>query len=88
MTIQDSLLEPYRIEIDENQFSVYRHTGKIDRNGYEVKDYKGYYSKLSSALHRIVKIKMSDDNSTISLDHYIKKYDNIYTKLSNIVNHE
>ena len=88
MTIQDSLLEPYRIEVDENQFSVYRHTGRLDKNGYEVKDYKGYYSKLSSAIHKITRIKLSDDNSTISLDHYIKRYDNIYNKLSKIVNHE
>jgi hypothetical protein len=88
MTIQDALLEPYRIEVDESQFSVYRFTGKTDKNGYEVKDYKGYFSKLSTALHKIVKIKMSEDNSTISLGHYIKQYDKIYNSLTKIVNHE
>ena len=88
MTIQDSLLEPYRIEVDEHQFSVYRYTGRLDKNGYEVKDYKGYYTKLSTALHKITKIKLSEDNSNITLGHYIKRYEQFYNKLSKIVNHE
>jgi hypothetical protein len=71
MIIEDKLLEPYRIYIDERNFTVQRR-GK-SKKGEETFTNEGYFSKVENALWRISTLKRSS-NKTVDLNGYAKEF--------------
>jgi hypothetical protein len=61
-----------------------KNTGRKDKGDKDITEVKGYYTKLSSAIHHVVRLKMGEENSIVSLQHFTKKYDKTYNQFLKI----
>jgi hypothetical protein len=68
-TITDPLLEPYKINIDANCYTI------TDIQEVNVEKAYGYFTNLGSALRKIVKLQMVNNNQ-YTLESYIKEFEN------------
>lgn len=83
-TIKDPLIEPYEIDIEENQFILVKPTvtqsgkgaGQILRTGV------GYYTNLSSALLAVAKRKLSDVQRVYTIREYMNEHKAMLDKFS------
>ena len=74
--IEDELIAPYVIYFDGFSYTVVKPKEKgTDEN-------IGYYNSFSNALKSIAKLLVNDTKTTTITD-FIKRYDEIMTKLSN-----
>ncbi|RUT48548.1 hypothetical protein EJP82_00975 [Paenibacillus anaericanus] len=61
--IEDNLY----LESDEKQFVIKKYSGKVDRDGKEQFQPKGYFSSIEGALNHLVKMKIKESTaSTLS----------------------
>lgn len=81
MKIEDSKMDPYYIDVMENNHTVLEKTGKEDKEGKEIVKTHGYYSSVGSSLSKISKLLAIKDESTISLEGYITKLKTIKSEL-------
>ncbi len=75
-TIKDKLIEPYEIDVEENQYVLVKPSvtqsgkgsGQILRTGV------GYYTTLGAALLAVAKRKMSDVQRVYSIREYMNEH--------------
>lgn len=60
MIINGPELEPYFIEVDSNNHTVFKATDRINKDGGQINEFNGYFSSLNGALIKIIKLKASD----------------------------
>src|SRR5690606_28739131 len=68
--IIDPIIKPYKIYVDANQFTV---TDLEKKKETDLDKNYGYFTDLSSALKKIVRMKLTN-NKTYTLDSYIAEY--------------
>ncbi len=76
ITIQDELLSPYIIKVDEDNYTV----------ALESKPEAGihYCTSLVSATNKVIRAKMIK-SETKSLKEYIKEYQNMFNQLKEVI---
>lgn len=87
MKIVDPLLAPYSIEADGNQFSITErkkvHAGK---NKGEMADVAfAHFTTLESAINTVIKLKLGEQQITVSLKQYIDRWKEITEDLKNLL---
>jgi len=90
MTIRDEVLGNFYIEVDPNQFILYE-TKKIDPNHPLSKGEEGerehcvgYFSRLDNIVLRLIQIKMSRIDDTVTLSEFLELWENEQEKLKRI----
>ena len=76
VTIQDDMIAPYYVSMDENQFTIQMENSTLPL---------GYYSTLEGAIKRIAKYKLVENlnQSTVDLTDFLKAYDNVLNQINN-----
>jgi len=77
--IEDELIAPYVIYFDGLSYTVVKPKEKSSDENI------GYYNSLSHALKSVAKL-LVNNNKTTTIGDFIKRYDEIMTKLSNKFN--
>ena len=86
--INDPLMEPYFISMDDNCMTVNIKIipdARYSNSGKEYVKVIGHYSNLSSALKSIAKDKVNSQ-SYDSLQNYIEEYKSVIESLTNTIN--
>lgn len=94
MTIKDKLLEPYFIEVDESNFTVCEtkqsdpthHMSKGEVTEREVSLY--YFTDLSTAIKKIIHLKLARNQKTWDLKEWVKNYVNIQSEFKQFLQWE
>ncbi len=82
MKIISKYLGEYYIEADKYEYTVFKKTNRVsEKTGQPLDTLIGHYSKLSSAINRIVKLLMVDNHKTITLEEYINEYKQTVNRL-------
>lgn len=85
MTIRDPSIEPFFIEVEDNEFTLKEtctvSEGENIGNTYEMT--RGYFTKLEAALIKAVRIKISREDTTLNLKEFIEKYVEEYKIVQN-----
>lgn len=77
MIISDSVIEPFIIEVDHLQFTLKkkRKKGETSKNpGEEYLEFIGHYVDLNSALRKIIKTRILNDE-VIALNEFINRWE-------------
>lgn len=76
--IKDKSLEPYEIQMDEQNYIVQTDTGRIDkRSGRAVKNVIGYHSTLKSAIMRIIRLKSVHTGGDVTLNEFLEHVEGV-----------
>ena len=89
MVITDEALNPFFIKVSEDSFDLVESvkSGVDSKTPGKIYDKNiGYFTNLSKALHKVAKIKVNRSDDIVTLNEYIKRVENINTKLSNLIN--
>jgi hypothetical protein len=79
MKIEDSILEPYCILVEEDNFTLGIPKEYPQKNGtilYQMHN-ANYFQSFDSALKKLVKIKLANDESVVDLKTYLKRFQEI-----------
>jgi len=76
-TITDPLLEPFFISRDNYCFTVYENVQPIEITGKPYLRAIGHYNNVGSCLESIIKQKMHNKKTYVSLREYIDEYKKI-----------
>ncbi len=79
--IEDELIEPFKIYYDETQFTL------VKKKPDGIEETYGYYRSLSSALQKIAKNKLSNNN-IYSLKLFISEYKQMLKEFTESINFE
>ncbi len=90
MTIQDKLIEPFVIEITEDQYilkeikpiDTSHHMSKGEEGEREV--IHGYFVELSPIVKKIIKLKLAKEESVVTLKEFATKWVDFYTKFNEL----
>jgi len=84
MKIIDELIEPYSITIDSENFTVgiEKKYEKNDGESYTVQQNQTFHASLESALKKIIRHKIADEESTVGLEQFAEKYRKLSIELS------
>ncbi len=80
--ITDPALDPYMIQIDENNYAVIKNI-TVEKSGKTYQQTLSFCSKLSSAVNRIAKDSLLDRDYS-SVAEYVTEYEKIEERLKNI----
>lgn len=80
--ITDPALDPYMIQIDENNYAVIKNV-TVKKSGKTYQQTLSFSSKLSSAISKIAKDSLLDRDYS-SVFEYVKEYEKIEERLKNI----
>lgn len=75
LTIKDPLLSPYHVEIEENQYIIYKTA--LNKLGRETSTVQGYYTHFPAALQRIARLQLVSDElagTELRLDEFMHQY--------------
>lgn len=82
--IIDDMLDPFYIEISENNHTVLENTGKKDKKGELIIKTHGYYNSVGGSLNKINKLLTLKDEDDLTLSGYITKLNTIKEELLKI----
>lgn len=73
----------YSIEVEPSCFTAYQHgvTQKGNNAGKETKTIVGHFSKISSAVKKIVQSHQSEKDEVLSLQQYAERIEAAYVEL-------
>ena len=75
MTIKDKIIAPFEIEVEENQYILYKPvTVNVKGEPTVQKDVQGYFTSLGNALLRIVNKQMSATEKNVTVKQYMAEY--------------
>lgn len=80
--ITDPVLDPYMIQIDENNYAVIKNI-TVEKSGKTYQQTLGFCSKLSSAVSRIAKDSLLDRDYS-SVAEYVAEFEKIEKRIKNI----
>ena len=83
MVIKDKVIEPYVIEIDEYNYSVY--IPSFTKKGEPFKKAPAYFSDLKYAILHIAKQKVISSEKVVSLKEFVVEYEKFVNELKNVV---
>jgi hypothetical protein len=86
-TIASAETMPYSIQIDNNNHTVVKNTGKKDKEEKPVHDICGFYSSTIGALTKIARLKTHEKNAegaVITIKEYIEELKTITNSLTNL----
>lgn len=89
MRIKDSTIEPFFIDVDDNNFIVkdtYVSEGEKTK-GQEIETVIGYHMTMENALHRIIRLKVTRNEGVIDLNEYLTRYESISKEVFNAIKH-
>ena len=75
MIVKGPELEPYFIEVDSNNHTVFKTTDRVSKKGKPINEFNGYFSSLNGALIKIIKLKASDNlgDSSIAIQDLVTR---------------
>lgn len=73
--IKDKVLGKYFIQIDDNNYTVFKVSGKVDANNKPINYLEGYWPTLSGALTQIAKLQVNSklENRVVAIKEYIQE---------------
>lgn len=82
--ITDPALDPYMIQIDENNYAVVKNI-TVEKTGKTYQQTIAFCSKLGAAVRRIAQDNMLDKDYS-SIAEYVQEFEKIEKRLSKITN--
>ncbi len=82
--ITDPTLDPYMIQIDENNYAVIKNV-TVEKSGKTYQQTLAFCSKLSTAVSKIAKDSLLDRDYS-SVGEYVTEFEKIEERLKNITN--
>lgn len=74
MVIKDKTIAPYQIKFDGSTYILEEPTGTTDRDsGNEIMKNHGYFSKLESAIEKVIKLKLTT-KAVVTLKEFLDQY--------------
>jgi hypothetical protein len=71
--ITDPLINPYKIYVDTNCYTVVDKDKKDENDPLEIEKSYGYFNTLGSALNKIIRMKTTS-NKTYTIQQYVEEY--------------
>lgn len=79
MIIQDEFLAPFFIKVEPDVY-ILQHNYNV--KGKETAHSIGYYTSLPSLIKKVIALKLSDEETTVTLNEYISKFQNLMSELN------
>ena len=78
IVIEDVMIEPYYIAVDENQFTL----NKRDKNGDKA---IGFYSSLDAAVFKVIRLNALTAPTTTTLKSFVSTYNDCFVSMSTLI---
>ena len=79
----------FEIEVTENSFDLYQvrppKQSHLTKGTEDLRCCHGYFSKLPSAIQKIIQIEMSSQEQKVSLSNYIDLYKNLWNQIEHAI---
>ena len=85
MKIIDPAIAPYEIHIDDNSHDVVQPTNNTDKKGNIFYKRFGYFSNLSGALLKIIKLKVNKDDKIMTITEYLERYKEVGDSVTHLI---
>jgi len=89
MIIKDEVIHPYFITVKDNSFilSITKIKGEDSKSTGDTYDqFIGDYVDLQSLIKKLIKLKLSEEVSVVTLNEFIVKYKNQIDRITNLLN--
>lgn len=83
MIIKDRLIEPYFIKVSDSSFDLFK--GSVSEKGNYVEYSYGYYSKLSSCLLKVSKLKTLESEEEMTISQYLDKLEKVTKEITETI---
>ena len=85
MKIIDPSIAPYEIHIDDTGHDVVQPTNNTDKKGSVFYKRFRYFSNLSEALLKIIKLKVTKDDKTVTISEYLERYKEVGYSVTHLI---
>ena len=85
--IQDELINPFYIDVEDDQFTL-REKCTVEKGTNAGSTYdmtKGYFTTLDACIRKIVRIKISREDETLTLEQFLERLKAEYAKIDEIL---
>ena len=79
--IQDELISPFSILMDEDNYSVVKFTNAVRSDGRAVKTTHGYFHTLGGAIRKITRLKSLERDDEVTLSEYVNRIEDIGNRI-------
>lgn len=85
--IQDPIIEPFYIDVEEDQFTL-RETCTVQEGSTKGNEYtmtRGYFITLEACIKKIIRIKISREDETLTLEQFLERFKVEYAQIDEIL---
>lgn len=85
--LQDPIIEPFYIDVEDDQFTLREKctVEKGDNSGTTYDMTKGYYTTLEACIKKIIRIKISREDETLTLEQFLERLKVEYAQIDEIL---